>query len=466
LFAAACWQVVSAPAIAQYNTQYNNGQAAGSRQGRQANVARRPMERPGAFERNSMPVRNREVGINELITPIPLTETRLEAARDGVDRQIRELVEDLRPQMRHLFPDKLDALSGTSGWQPEARTALVKALRSGDPAQIYEAWLEAEPNNTSGAERIAREAELQRVFKRLEQSAEEGEATSAQLEELRDALDKLAVSDDEASQLVGAIDDLDHWVRIQELLDDAEPDTGAAKALPKGRAKLVMNPNLSVGTAVVLNNTTVMIGNRGRGGVDITRGNAAEALGLPVINDDPLPDAEGAPQRSGTLIMNPRKHGETVRYLLNGEEYIMRPGTSQRLQTGRRWWVEYDRGANAGTADYTLSDGTYVWTPTERGWQLYKQRYDVTIDNSRNLRDFHFVVNDEPMMVRAGHARKITNPYPVVIEYDRGNGMEMAAKAINFSGNVEVGVNAQDNMLDLFAEQGNAKRAEEPGLFQ
>lgn len=460
LLGAACWQAVSAAAFAQ-----SFGPPAGARRGGQPTVARRPMDRPGALERNPMPVRNREVGINDVITPIPLTAARIEAAKDGVDRQIRDLIEDLRPEIRHLFPDKIDALSGTSRWDADARTALTKALRSGDPEQIYEAWLDAEPNNTTGAERIAREAELQRAFKRLEQSGDEGEATSAQMEDVRAALDKLAAFDEGAGEIALALDELDTWIRIQEMLDDAEPDTGAAKALPKGRVKIIKNPNLSPGTAVVLNNATVMVGNRGRGGVEVTRGNAAEALGLPVIDDDPLPDAEGAPQRSGTLIMNPRKHGETIRYVLNGEEYIMQPGTSQRLRTGYQWRIEFDRGANAGVADYTLTNGTYVWTPTERGWQLYKQRYDVAIDNSRNPRDFHFVVNDEPMLVRAGHARKISNPYPIVIEYDRGNGVEMATKAINFSGNVEVGVNAQENLLDLFVEEGNAKRALEPGLF-
>lgn len=457
----ACWQVACAVTLAQ-----SYGQRGTNRQSGQRSVARRPIDRPGAMHRNEMPLRNTDAGVNDVITPIPLTASRLETAKDGVDRQIRDLIEDLRPQMRHLFPDKLDALSGTSGWSPQARTALTKALRSGDPEAIYEAWLEAEPNNTSGAERIAREATLERAFTRLEQSAGEGESTSLQLEEVRDALDKLAVSDDKAGEMAGALDEVETWVKIQELLDDAEPDVGAAKVLPKGRVKIIKNPNLSVGTAVVLSNSTVMAGNRGQGGVEITRGNAAEALGLPVINDDPLSDAEGAPQRSGTLILNPRRHGETIRYLLNGEQYIMRPGTSQRLKTGRRWRIEYDRGASAGVAEYTLSDGTYIWTPTERGWQLYKQRYDLTIDNSRNPRDFHFVINDEPMMVRAGHARKVSNPYPLVVEYDRGNGSERVAKMVNFSGNVEVGVNAQDNLLDLFAEQGNAKRMEEPSLFQ
>ncbi|HET6883710.1 MAG TPA: hypothetical protein VFI31_26385 [Pirellulales bacterium] len=456
---AACSLTASADALAQYYGQR------GYAQGRQPTVARRPLDRPGALRRNEMPVRNTDAIVNEVITPIPLTSARLEAAKDGVNRQIRDLVDDLQPRMRQLFPDKLDALSGTSGWTPEARTALTKALRAGDPEQIYEAWLEAEPNNTTGAERIAREAELQRAFKRLEQSAEEGSATSALLGEVEDALDKLAVSDDEASDLTGALRELATWIKIQEFLDDAEADTGAAKALPKGRVTLIKNPTLPVGTAVVLNNSTVMVGDRGQGGVAVTRGNAAEALGLPLINDEPLPDAEGAPQRSGTLIFNPRKHGETIRYVLNGEEYIMRPGTSQRLRTGQQWVIEYDRGANAGVSRYTLRDGTYVWTPTERGWQLYKQRYDVTIDNSRNPRDFHFVLNDEPMVVRAGHARKITNAYPFVIEYDRGNSTEMVQKSINFSGNVEVGVNAEDNLLDLFPEQQNAKRAEEPELF-
>ncbi|MGH7135174.1 MAG: hypothetical protein ACREHD_05495, partial [Pirellulales bacterium] len=65
LLGAACWQVVSAAAFAQYF-----GPPARARQGGQPTVARRPMDRPGALERNQMPVRNREVGINELITPI------------------------------------------------------------------------------------------------------------------------------------------------------------------------------------------------------------------------------------------------------------------------------------------------------------------------------------------------------------------------------------------------------------
>jgi hypothetical protein len=460
---ASCCQIVSGTAGAQYA-----GPPGMFRQ--QATppdtVARRPIDRQGRLERNQMPVRNTDAMINEVITPIPLTAARLEAAKDGVDRQIRDLAEDLRPKMRQLFPDKIDALSGTSGWSQDNRTALIKALRSGDPEQIYQAWIQAEPNNSTGAERIAREAALARDFKRLEQSAEEGTATSIQLEEVRDSLDKLAVSDDKAGELTGALDELDTWIRIQETLDQAEPDTGAAKILPKGRVKLIKNPNLPVGMAVVLSNSTVMVGNRGRGGVQITRGNAAEALGLPLVNDDPLPDAEGALQRSGTLIMNPRKHGETIRYVLNGEEYIMRPGTSQRLPARRPWRIEYDRGENAGIAQYTLDDGTYVWTPTEHGWQLYKQRYDLTIDNTRNPKDFHFVVNDEPMFVRGGHTRTIHNPYPIVIEYDRGNGTRMVSKAVNFSGNVEVGVNAEDNLLDLFSEQANAKRAQEPVLFQ
>jgi hypothetical protein len=453
-----CCLIASASAWAQ------TGAPSPDRQ-RQNVLARRPFDRAGVLERNQMPVRNTDAMVNQVVTPIPLTEVRLEAAKDGVDRQLRERVEDLRPQMRQLFPDKIDALSDTSGWEPAARTALVKALRSGDPEQIYQAWLQAEPNNTAGAERIAREAELQRAFKRLEQSAEEGGASSAQLEDVRDALDKLAPLDEKASELAGALDDLDTWIRIKEILDQAEPDTGAAKILPKGRVKIIKNPNLSVGTAVVLNNSTVMVGNRGRGGVALTRGNAAEALGLPVVSDEPLPDLEGSPMRSGTLIINPRKHGETIRYVLNGEEYIMRPGTSQRLPGRRPWQIEYDRGANAGIAEYTLSEGTYVWTPTEHGWQLYKQRYDVTIDNTRNPKDFRFVVNDEPMFVRAGHTRTIHNPYPIAIEYDRGNGTQMTSKTVNFSGNVEVGVNAEDNLLDLFPEQDNAKRAKEPELF-
>jgi len=51
------------------------------------------------------------------------------------------------------------------------------------------------------------------------------------------------------------------------------------------------------------------------------------------------------------------------------------------------------------------------------------------------------------------------------IRYDRGTGGELVQKALNFSGTVEVGINAADNLWDIFPEAGNKKRTLEVDIF-
>jgi len=65
----------------------------------------------------------------------------------------------------------------------------------------------------------------------------------------------------------------------------------------------------------------------------------------------------------------------------------MQPGMAQRLESPGPWVVTYDRGENLGTSAYTVADGTYWFTPTDSGLQLYRQRFDVVLDNEDNSRN-------------------------------------------------------------------------------
>ncbi len=426
-------------------------------------IARRPSPR-GPDIRNSLPAKMTQGTQNEVIHPIPLTTHRLETSLDGVRRQIRDQIAEFKAKVKQVFPDEIDALSGTGKWRPEDRNALIKAIKSIDPAAVYEAWLQANPADTAGAEQVARQTAVKRAFLALEQSAEDGKATKEEVDDLDEALDKLAPSNPQAAELTKSLAAVSTWVEIQRMLESAKPDSSAIAELPTGKVTLIHNPNLSVGTAIVLANDIVMVSSRGQSGVAITKGNAAEALGLPVISDDSLQSAEGAAMTSGVLLMNPTRAGANVRYRLNGETYIMKPGMSQKLPRGS-WVIEFDRGGSVGMSQYRLADGTYHFTPTETGWELYKHRYDVTIDNSRNPRDFHFIFNNEPLVVRDGRTRTLTSLYPFIVKYDRGDGREMASKMLNFSGAVEVGINAADNSWDLFPEAGNKKRTLDVDIF-
>lgn len=49
-----------------------------------------------------------------IIEPIPWTAQRPSEAQADVIRQIRDQVEEFRTKIKHVFPDEIDALSGTS----------------------------------------------------------------------------------------------------------------------------------------------------------------------------------------------------------------------------------------------------------------------------------------------------------------------------------------------------------------
>ena len=180
-------------------------------------------------------------------------------------------------------------------------------------------------------------------------------------------------------------------------------------------------------------------------------------LGFAVVTADPLPEAEGEPVTSGVLLVNPVSSGANMRYRVNGNVYDMRPGMSQKLPPGN-WTVDFDRGGNAGTGTYRLQDGTYYFTPSDAGWELYRQRFDVVLDNSQNPATFNFTVNGERRTVAANHTVTVSSAYPTLIRFDRGNGMARSAKMLNTSGTMQIGVNARDNMVDLFPTDDTGHR--------
>ena len=117
----------------------------------------------GPDVRNELPAKITEGAQNEVIQPIPLTSQRLQTSLDGVHREIRDQVAEFKSNVKQVFPDEIDALSGTGKWRPEDRNALLKAIKSVDPAAVYEAWLQANPADTAGAEQVARQTAVKRT---------------------------------------------------------------------------------------------------------------------------------------------------------------------------------------------------------------------------------------------------------------------------------------------------------------
>jgi hypothetical protein len=403
---------------------------------------------------------------NKIVIPIPLTANEREAALEGIDNHVALDVARLKDRLQKILPDELAILSKTTGWQPENQNALLVAVRNVDPAAVFEAWTQGNPQDAAGAEIAARQTDVRRCFNKLEQDVKNDGAYLHDLANLNDAIAKIGTSTPGINEAMNVLASLNTWGEVRKLVETAVPGNGPTAKLPAGKVPLIFDPELAVGRVIVLGNGSVLIGNQGRGPLEIRQGVATEALDLPVVSGTSLPEAEGAEMVAGILLVNPRVSRGTVNYVLNGNRYTMEPGFAQRLPEGANWTIEYDRGGGHGMASYTVTPGTYFFKQTDDGWQLYHERFDVVIDNSQSKQEFHFVFHGQNMTVPAGGTQTVSGIYPLVVRYDRGNGTDQAAKTMYFSGNVEVGVNSADNLWDLFPTNENQREVTKLKLFQ
>jgi hypothetical protein len=223
----------------------------------------------------------------------------------------------------------------------------------------------------------------------------------------------------------GVEDDLDKiatdsfWIN---LLDKADPGIGG---LPTGMGtQVIYVPNMPDGQIVSLGNGTVLVGTGGAtDGVVMMTCNAVQAAGLSAGIGPPVPDTDAEPMLSGVLLLN--KGDKAVHYNVNSDQFSMTPDYTQALPGGSTWAVEFDRGGSHGKAKYGLTEGTYAFTPTDTGWELYEQpESKVTIDNTDNEFAFNYVLNNKQETVAAGEANEHSNKYPMVIRFDDGTGEE------------------------------------------
>jgi flagellar biosynthesis/type III secretory pathway chaperone len=414
--------------------------------------------RPNTFEANK-PV----AMTNKIIKPVPLSAESQRSALTNIDKQVASQIEGLSEKLKAILPDELTILTKTNGWKTEAQQALVQALRDGDRTAVYEAWVKGNPQDTAGAELAARQTDVSRLMTRLAQDAEKNKAALKQnVAELDAALSKIASSTPAVADLSAPMKTLKMWVEARKLIESSTPGKGPIAKLPTGGdVTLISDPTLPLGTAIVLSDKAMLIGHEGQNRLAIATGNAAEALGLPIVTGTPIDDAEGDQATNGVLIVNPASSRGTINYNINGNHYVAQPGMQQKLAAlpaGGAWTIEYDKGDKFGPATFTLAPGTYYFTPSDKGWQLYRHRFEITLDNSQSNQEFNFIFQSQDMTVPAGGTRTLSSNYPIVVKFDRGNGSEFVAKSAPLTiGNLQVGVNANDNLWDLFPTNDNRR---------
>jgi len=170
----------------------------------------------------------------------------------------------------------------------------------------------------------------------------------------------------------------------------------------------------------------------------------SDMTGFPVMPIPPLPNASGT--NPSILIYNPAINAAAVSYLLDAYKYDMAAGTQQKLN--RSYTISFDSG-KSGQKSYKLSEGVYEWATDEsNGWDLHKVKSAIVIDGSRYDGEFHYLLNDEAMVLAPGEVTEHSSDKVVDICFDSGKGAEMR-KTLR-SGRYIIGIDPETGAIDLF----------------
>lgn len=391
----------------------------------------------------------------------PITEQEIAAANGIFGARFRELAQQLETQLQGAFLDQQQLVAELSAKSIAADTQIriLEAIRNGDAiqAQVYFA---AEAKDLGRAATLYHQVNTEQAVKSLAAKAGSGKISSYDVHDARKAVDQLGSAVPNRQAASATLEEMDRQVAMYEAVKDAVAgDAGARVQLPGGTVPIIRNPKLPVGAAVALGNGTILVGTGG-GELELVRDTAAHAMGLPMASGLAMPDFSGEEIHEGVFLVNPPGSGGEVQYQIHGQAYTLQPGFTQHLPGGDTWEVQFLRGQQHGWQTYGLTPGTYHFQQTERGWELYSQEFTLAIDNTENRQPFAYLLGGEPREVAPGQKNSHKSTYPLVIAFDRGNGV--AAKQIRvMGGTLRVAISAADNMWDLF----DASQKHEPGGF-
>jgi len=101
-------------------------------------------------------------------------------------------------------------------------------------------------------------------------------------------------------------------------------------------------------------------------GYGVTYGQGDLSAAVPA---NPLPGTGVGTAR--VTVVNPPESTSALSFSLAGQVYTLEPSSRKEFRASQGSIVEFDRGGAFGRARYTVSDGIYTFTPTDRGWELY-----------------------------------------------------------------------------------------------
>jgi|GEM_PF-7118881 len=371
-----------------------------------------------------------------------LTQADLDRIAQQIDRH-DELLLDRLDQATTTGLDRLiDRLPGADGLTDDQRRALRDAVANGDPDRVRELLGEA-ATSPAGMELIDR-ATAGDVIDAIQDAIADGNIDGGDLANLLDAINDLDVPN--LPDLIALIGQIGVDQQVVIWVDATDPGMGVVPFGPD--VPLVLVPGLPPGLLMPLDDGVVMIGMGDPGdGILLGMGDPLTVAGLPVPIDgaEPAAAATGSFTSGQIVINNPTP--DTVNYTLNQQPFSMGTDFEQTLEAGTTWTIEFDRGGGFGMARYVLSEGYYVFTATDRGWELYKRSFRSTLDNSNNTFAFNYVVDDQQQVLNPGESQELSGLFPPVLRFDNGNGTELQRRLD--SGSYRVAL-ADDLTMDIY----------------
>jgi hypothetical protein len=238
------------------------------------------------------------------------------------------------------------------------------------------------------------------------------------------------------------------------LLSTPWPPGGWTPTIPAGVVNVVYCPCLPKDKHYWLPSGDLACGTGGTGQFALASGDAAKALDLPLGVGEPMPESDADVLKrvtSGVLLMNPAENAATIKYVLANKNYSLTPSFKQVLPDGQSYVVSFDRGARHGTARYSLNKGTYLFTGSQKGWDLVSQKFQVTIDNSANTDPFYCAIDNDEAEIAPGGKLTRASDYPLLVRFDRGDGMGHSQKKLEKAAmSLVVALNRADGLWDLY----------------
>lgn len=301
-------------------------------------------------------------------------------------------------------------------------------------------------------------AELTNLWTVIKVRIQQGQAASSDdLQKLQTALVALieVPAGFKREECIARLSRLDAFGKIIVLLSTPYPAGGWTPGIPRGAVTVVYCPCLPKDKHFWLPSGDLACGTGGgTGELALTKGEAGKLLDLPLGIGEPMPDSDADVAKrvtNGVLLMNPADNATTIKYVLGSQNFSLTPSYKQALPEGQSWVVSFDRGARFGTARYTLNKGTYVFSGSQRGWDLHSQKFQVSIDNSANTEAFYYAIDNKEAELAPGKQITHASDYPLLVRFDRGDGMQAAQKKVEKAGmSLVVALNAADGLWDLY----------------